>query len=160
MILCSVSIQVSLDLVSYPNRISPEICICFFFSTPVVFCLPLLELASAFVTQILSDKLKMIDSESKMETEVGRRGWEGSIAPLKRGKTLNGLFNHFSDINSLTSRSPAKCNFSLIPIVCQLESTCCERYSHIAPEAAYLSHSGSVSVCVLWKNSCSLDLIS
>lgn len=69
MILCSVSIQVSPDLVVCYNRIRAGIC-CGFFTAVVLslFSLLLLELASAFMTQIPTDKLKMIDSESKMET--------------------------------------------------------------------------------------------
>lgn len=67
MILCSVSIQVSPDLVVCYNRIRAGICAGFFHCCCVVSFL-LLELASAFMTQIPSDKLKMIDSESKMET--------------------------------------------------------------------------------------------
>ena len=67
MILCSVSIQVSPDLVVCYNRIRAGIC-SGFFTAVVLFFFLLLELASAFMTQIPSDKLKMIDSESKMET--------------------------------------------------------------------------------------------
>ena len=71
MILCSASIQVSPDLVVCSNLIRGRIYSCFF--TAVVLFLRvgsflLLELASAYMTQILSDKFKMIDSESKMET--------------------------------------------------------------------------------------------
>ena len=49
------------------NRIRAGIC-SGFFTAVVLFFFLLLELASAFLTQIPSDKLKMIDSESKMET--------------------------------------------------------------------------------------------
>lgn len=67
MILCSVSIQVRPDLVVCYNRIRAGIC-CGFFTAVVLFFSLLFELASSFMTQIPSDKLKMIDSESKMET--------------------------------------------------------------------------------------------
>jgi len=67
MILCSVSIQVSLDLVSNTNRITQEICMGFFFSS--VFFFFSLSLLSCLIETLIShchinppDKLKMIDS--------------------------------------------------------------------------------------------------
>lgn len=84
MILCSVSIQVSSDLVSHTNRISQQICIAPFILAPLTkFPFFLIGICIRHRDTNPLDKLKMIDTESKMETAPGGGEKEESFCVLQ-----------------------------------------------------------------------------